>query len=361
MSASPPAEYFLRTTGLSRPSCTWLREHYRRFADPKTGAVLVACALVYEDGLAYLSVHTQFPVPAQAVPSTAEAYAAARYKALRSMAQRRAQQRAEKALRKREEDMRRGLAELAKAEHTPRRMSERSEASDVRPAAEEVAVVHQLAPVSEPVEASLPQPGLLDDFTVIDTEFVPQGQHLLEVAAIRYINQEPREAFVSFVAFDGRVPSFVTELTGITTLHLHGAPSEKRVLYQLREYIGDSLLVCHNVPADRGVIENTRTRLGKLEPLPNAWLCTMALARRLVKAGLLSKTVKFGLADLCHHFSIKRRGEHRAKADVLMTTQVLRKLHELHPVTKADLYGAPQPGKKNKNVVPAGPGLFAAA
>jgi DNA polymerase III epsilon subunit-like protein len=357
MSTAPPAEYFLRTTGLSRPSCTWLHEHYRRFADPKTGAVLVECVSVYEDGFAYLSAHTQFPVPAQAVPSTAEAYAAARYKALRSMAQRRAQQRAEKALRKREEDMRRGLAGLAKAVQpaaAPAVVAERAEAPAL---AEIVRQPARLAP--EPVAA--PLPGLLEDFTVIDTEFVPEGPHLLEVAAIRYLNQEPREAFVSFVAFSGYVPRFVTDLTGITALHLDGAPSEKKVLGELRKYVGDSLLVCHNVPADRGVIEKVRARLGATAELSNAWLCTMALARRLSKAGLLPQTLKFGLADLCQHFGIKRRGEHRAKADVLMTFQVLRKLHELQPVTKHDLHGAPQPGKAKKSTVPAGPGLFAAA
>jgi DNA polymerase-3 subunit epsilon len=304
------ASYFEQHTNISRgqttaekKACAWRKEYFR------LDAGLLESVSVFEDKFVYASPAHPFPVPVGAEASTASAYAEA-------------------------------FAKLTADEQ--RRQRKAWEA-----AREKYPVLKPEAP-------------LLGDFTVLDTEFVPEGPHLLEVAAIRYINFEPREAFVSFVAFDGYVPRFVTELTGITALHLHGAPAEKKVLGQLREYAGDSLLVCHNVPADRGVIEKTRTRLGAPAELPNAWLCTMALAKRRVKAGLLPGNLKCGLGDLCQHFSIQRRGAHRAKADVQMTFQLLRTLHEQQPVTKGDLHGAPQPGKGRK-LSPTGPGLFAAA
>ena len=349
MSSVPTAQYFLLTTGLSRGQddatakkkvCTWWKEYFR--LDGEFGTLTSVNEM--EDGLMWFSVGAQLPVPARAVPSTAAAYDAAyrRYQA-KAKAQRKAEDKA-KAFRK----------QLASGDI----YGLRAEAQEAEPTFIEMLneVSVQLHP--ERSEASIPPPGLLDDITVLDTEFVPEGAHLLEIAAIRYINGEAQQAFVSFVRYDGIVPRFVSELTGITALHVYGPtiPSEKKVLQQFFQYAGDSLLVAHNVAADRGIIEKTRTRLGAPAELPNAWLCTMALARKR-----LPKGQKVALAELCQLFNIKRRGAHRAKADVEMTVQLLRKLHEQQPVTKGDLHGAPQPGKGRKISTPTGPGLFAAA
>jgi DNA polymerase III epsilon subunit-like protein len=291
----------------------------------------------------YHSAPALLAVPARAVPSTATAFAAALAKAearAKKLKQEAAKEKAMKKLLASGNIY--GTLEIEEDEPEP-------ELSDSH-------VVQSAAP--ERSEASIPQAHLLDDITVLDTEFVPDGAHLLEIAAIRYLNGEAQPAFVSFVRFDGYVPRFITELTGISALHVYGPtiPGEKQVLQQFFQYAGSSLLIAHNVSADRRVIEATRARLGAAADLPNPWLCTMALARKR-----LAKGQKVGLSELCQHFLIKTRGHHRAKRDVEMCYQVLRKLHELQPVTKGDLHGAEQPGKNKKNAVPAGPGLFAAA
>ncbi|MDO7846461.1 3'-5' exonuclease [Hymenobacter sp. M29] len=351
------AQYFQRTTSVGRgqesaekKKCTWHTEYFKYYTD-KEGAWLLCSVNECEDKTMWFSKPMPFPVPQRAQPSTAKVYAAAlaRYEVV--AAKKKAQADTDRAAKKKLAEMRAALGSLSKPAPV------RSEASLPQPvAAEPEAVIEQPAPAAVAALPLATGPQLLDDFTVIDTEFVPEGAHLLEVAAIRYINLEPREAFVSFVAYGGFLPRFVTELTGITALHLHGAPSEKKVLGLLRQYVGDSLIVCHNVPADKRIIDATRARLGATDELPNPWLCTMALARKR-----LPKGQGVGLADLCQHFSIRRRGEHRAKADVLMTFQVLRKLHELQPITRGELFGAPKPSKGKKNTVPAGPGLFVEA
>lgn len=374
--AAPQAQYFLLTSPMGRgqesaekKKCTWHREYFKHYTD-KDGALLLCSVNECEDKTMWFSDPMPFTVPQRAEPSTAAVYngALARYKVV--AAKKKAEADKAKQQKKQLAEMR---AALASAEH-PAPAPERSEASLQLPAvvvpglvAEPVKVEGLPAKIAaQPAEVPLPQPsapatGLLDDFTVLDLEF--QGKFMLEMCAIRFKNWEQvGEPLVSFVRFTDPVWRAISELTGITNLHLADAPSEKDVLRKFFGLAGDSVLVCHSVGADRTVLEAARARQGKETPLPNKWLCTLALARRRAKAGLLPNALKFGLGELCQHFKIKTRGAHRAKADVLMCYQLLRHLHEQQPITKLDFYGAVQPGKSRKASTPAGPGrLFEAA
>jgi len=170
--------------------------------------------------------------------------------------------------------------------------------------------------------------GLLGDFTVLDLEFQPPAI-LLELAAVRFVNWKPVGQVVRFVRQRGPINSKVSQLTGITLADVYNAPEAKQVLQEFRELCGDSVLVCHNINADRRVLEATRTLLGAKEPLSNRWLCTLALAKRR-----LPKGTKCGLGELCTAFSIPSGGAHRALRDVQMCYEVLRHLHLQQPVTE---------------------------
>jgi DNA polymerase-3 subunit epsilon len=175
--------------------------------------------------------------------------------------------------------------------------------------------------------AQLQTTGLLADFTVIDLEF--SGTDLLELAAIRYQHWQPVGEVQSLVRFRGPVSSWITNLTGITPARLYNAADEKTVLQRFKHLAEDSVLVCHNISADRRVLEAARTRQGATTPLPNRWLCTLALAKLR-----LPKGQKCGLGDLCTLFSIDNRGAHQALRDVQMCYQVLRHLHAQEPITE---------------------------
>jgi DNA polymerase-3 subunit epsilon len=184
-------------------------------------------------------------------------------------------------------------------------------------------------PAPAPEVAPAPAAGLLDDFTVLDLEFQNPGGILLEVAAIRYVNWQPVGQFVSFVRFRGELNFHVAKLTGIMRDDVWNAPEEREVLIGLKNLIGDSVLVCHNIAADKRVLEATRTRLGAKTELPNKWLCTLALAKLR-----LPQAQQYGLGALCLTFDIPSLGAHRALRDVEMCYQVLRRLHEQQPVTE---------------------------
>jgi DNA polymerase III epsilon subunit-like protein len=192
-------------------------------------------------------------------------------------------------------------------------------------------------PTPPPAPVVVPEAGLLDDFTVLDLEFQNPGGILLEVAAIRYINWQPVDEYVSFVRFRGELNFHVAKLTGIMRDDVWNAPEERealigfKTLIRPREETGlkPSVLVCHNYSADQRILEAARARLGATTPLVNQWLCTMALAKLR-----LPKGEQYGLGALCTTFGINALGAHRARRDVEMCYQVLRRLHEQQPVTE---------------------------
>jgi DNA polymerase III alpha subunit (gram-positive type) len=171
--------------------------------------------------------------------------------------------------------------------------------------------------------------GLLDDFTVLDLEFQPKPSALLELAAIRYVNWQPVGKVVSFVQCRQELNPHVAKLTGITRSDVFNAPPEKAVLQAFFKLAENSVLVCHNIGADRNQLEAARTRCGATAPLANQWLCTLALAKTR-----RSKGAACGLGELCLDFGINALGAHRALRDVEMCFQVLREFHKQQPITE---------------------------
>ena len=180
-------------------------------------------------------------------------------------------------------------------------------------------------PEPEPVAV----PGLLDDFTILDLEFQQKPQALLELAAVRYVNWQPVGEVVSFVRCREELNPHVARITGITRADVFNAPAEIEVLRKFFALAQGSVLVAHNITADRTQLEAARTRCGATTPLANPWFCTLALARSRRSPGAAC-----GLGELCLDFGINAVGAHRAMRDVEMTYQVLRHFHEQQPITE---------------------------
>lgn len=306
--------YYQQRTGMSRGQddgtakkyvCTWLMEYFWLDKDGFLSAVNE-----YEDKFIYRSPAAVLPLPTRAEPSTAEAYGEA-------------------------------LARCVAKENAAKEQQDKEKAFKKLLASGNI--YGSIEP--EEVEAGPAAPApFLSDFTVIDLEF--QGTSILELAAVRYQNWEPIAELVSFVRFTEPINSIVATLTGITAADVAGAPSEKEVLQWLRGVAGDSVIVCHNLNADRRVLEATRTRLGAKEPLPNAWLCTLALAKQR-RPGRSHK-----LGDLCRDVGLSTQGAHRALNDVHMCFGLLREFHQEQPVGPDSIHGAPSAkrpaGKRSK-------------
>ena len=144
------------------------------------------------------------------------------------------------------------------------------------------------------------------------------GDRITEVAALRIVGGEITERYVSLVNCGVRIPSFITQLTGITQDMVDGAPSAGQVVPELLDFIGGDMLSAHNASFDEKFLKAEGWRVGR--PTGHCGLvCSLKLARRLYP-GLPS----YKLGNLSSRLGIVFRGTaHRAEADAEVAAELL--------------------------------------
>src|SRR4051794_24998738 len=122
-------------------------------------------------------------------------------------------------------------------------------------------------------------------FCVIDLETTggaPADCGITEVGAVKVRGGECLGTFQTLVNPGAAIPPEITYLTGITQAMVGPAPRVNEVLPSLLEFIGDAVIVGHNVRYDLGFLRASLARYGYPRP-GNRWVDTCALARRLVR------------------------------------------------------------------------------
>ena len=153
-------------------------------------------------------------------------------------------------------------------------------------------------------------------FVVFDTEttgVVPATDRIIEIAAVKLRGGQVVERFASLVHPGRVVPARITEITGITTGTLIGAPPVADVLPGFLAFAEGAVLVGHNVAFDVGFVNAELARMGQ-PPLLHPTVCTVRLARRLLP-GLRSKN----LGAVAEHLGIPVTARHRAAGDAEAT------------------------------------------
>jgi DNA polymerase III epsilon subunit-like protein len=298
--SSAQAFYFLLHESMSHGKYSWKREYLKLSLGGKRDRL--EKVVEYEDKTIYRPTGLGFGLPFGVVRSSKLEYTEALLRFRKDATARKLQLEQEREQRQLADKKMSGLRGLATPKLAPLR----------------VATTPDLVPSA----------ALFDDFTIVDTEY--QGEFLLEVAAIRYKNWEPvGKPLVSYVCCTEWIWPKTTNLTGITQEMVRAAPEEVDVFRAFMQLAEGSLLIAHNVGADRSKLEAASKRAG--EPLPNSWFCTLALAR-----ARLPKGTKCGLGELVERFGFSRRGHHQALADVQMCFQVLRHFHQEQPLLSLD-------------------------
>ncbi|MEM1057430.1 MAG: DEDD exonuclease domain-containing protein [Bacteroidota bacterium] len=157
-------------------------------------------------------------------------------------------------------------------------------------------------------------------FCIVDTETTGSRageDRLIEVGAVRMIGGEVVDEFQQLIDPQRHVPRRITRLTGISTAMVYGQPTVKEVMPEFRRFLGDAIMVAHNLPFDLRFLDLGMDEAG-LPPIHNPALDTLRLARRLLSA-LPSK----GLSRLTEHFGIEVHGRHRALGDADATAELL--------------------------------------
>ena len=137
-----------------------------------------------------------------------------------------------------------------------------------------------------------------------------QGDRVTEVAALRIVGGEGVDRYVSLINCQIRIPSFITQLTGITQAMVNSAPPATKVIPELLRFIGKDALAAHNASFDEKFLQAESQRLG-LYSQHSSLICSVKLARR-VFPGLDS----YSLGRLASSLGIRFKGNaHRAEAD----------------------------------------------
>lgn len=159
-----------------------------------------------------------------------------------------------------------------------------------------------------------------EDYTVVDIEttgFDPMFDEIIEVAGIKYRGRNEVGRFQSLVKPDDGIPDYITALTGITNEMVADALGIEDVLPRFLEFIGEDIVVGHNVHFDVNFLYDYAEDF-ELKPFSNDLVDTLRLSRRLYPELQSHK-----LSALAAHFGVEPDGEHRALADCVTTQKCL--------------------------------------
>ncbi|HVL53629.1 MAG TPA: polyribonucleotide nucleotidyltransferase [Vitreimonas sp.] len=155
------------------------------------------------------------------------------------------------------------------------------------------------------------------ELVVIDVETTgtdPKMSDLVEVAAVKIKGTKIVDRFSTFV--DAGRPIIGNQMHGITDSDVKGAPSPKDAVDQLLAFVGDALVVGHNVGFDLGFIEEARGDGFRFQP--GTYLDTLVIAREGYPGA-----ESYKLGDLARFFGVELGQSHRALPDAEATANLL--------------------------------------
>jgi len=166
----------------------------------------------------------------------------------------------------------------------------------------------------------------MDVVAVIDFETTglspAQGDRATEIAAILLQNGKVVDRYQSLMNAGVRIPSFIEEITGISTAMVRKAPPADKVMREVFDFVGNHPLVAHNASFDCKFwdAELARVQLRRRQE----FACSMLVARRLLpqapshKLGVLVEFAKLPTAGRAH----------RALADAEMAASLVNHLED---------------------------------
>lgn len=161
------------------------------------------------------------------------------------------------------------------------------------------------------------------DFVSIDLETTglsPAYDEIIELGAVRYRNGLAVASFSQLVKPTSPIDEFIESLTGITNEMLVNAPTLAGTMPRFIDFIGNDIVVGHNVHFDVNFIYDNCLALG-LPPFSNDFVDTMRIARRLYPEWPNHK-----LDTIISHLQLDDRDLHRAENDAQLTAEAYLKL-----------------------------------
>lgn len=162
----------------------------------------------------------------------------------------------------------------------------------------------------------------LKNFVIVDTETTglkPDLHRIIEVGAVRVVNGEIESKYQTLVKSVFAVPSFITNITGITRdMLLNEGRKPEFVFSELREFIGDLPFVAHNVEFDYRFLNYEFNRYN-LPVLNNPKVCTVRIMRKSEP-----DLINHKLTTIKEFLQLDLKS-HRALEDVMVCYEIMKR------------------------------------
>ena len=154
------------------------------------------------------------------------------------------------------------------------------------------------------------------------TGLAPKRDKVIEIGAVRVRNGEIADTYGTLVRPGMSIPETVVQLTGITDEMAALGKEENVAMQELLQFIGDDILVGHNLIFDYSFLK--QWAVNQKIPLELSACDTLRIARALLPGAQSKK-----LESLCEYFQIEREHAHRALDDAVETYKVFENLKSI--------------------------------
>lgn len=141
---------------------------------------------------------------------------------------------------------------------------------------------------------------------------------IIEIGAVKFKDHRIEDEFSSLINPGRHIPEFITQLTGISDEMVRQAPRIQEVIDELEAFVGDSIILGHNVRFDLGFLQ--KHKIFQF----NEVIDTYELA-----SVLLPTASRYNLGALGQLLAIPLPATHRALDDAMVTHRVYLCLREV--------------------------------
>ena len=185
----------------------------------------------------------------------------------------------------------------------------------------------------------------MPDYVVFDLETTGTNSNsdaVIEISAVKVKKGRVEDEFSTLVNPECPIPFYASQVNNIYDSMVKDAPVFEKVLADFDAFIGDMVLVGHNIHTfDMKFIQRDAFLYwGRV--FANDYIDTLALSRQC-----LPQLSNHKLTDLANHYRIAADGAHRALADCRMNQKVFEKLGEAlqSPAVKRNMKICPRCGQ----------------
>jgi DNA polymerase III epsilon subunit family exonuclease len=169
------------------------------------------------------------------------------------------------------------------------------------------------------------------EYIVLDLEttwLIPYREWITEIAAIKCKNWKILDEFQTLINPERHIPNWIVRLTWITNEMVADAPTIKEVMPIFSEFLGNAIIVWHNVSFDFRFLSYYHYQC-MWNYLENETLYTLKIARKL-----LPELPNKKLWTICEYFGITNESAHRAMWDTRATLKVLERYQMMDNISQ---------------------------